>query len=228
VPSSAIAAFTRLVEARPPERPSIWFDTTCVLGGSIAGLLAARVLADHARSVVVIERDAVNAEGRSRAGVPQDRQVHVLLPGGRRWLEHWLPGLTRDLQNHGAVLSGPGQFVQYTDGRPQIHEHPLLTASRPLLESRIRARVLALPNVATRRSQVTGLEYRDGRVTAVRCRSSQAGHVLPADLVVDAMGRASRVAGWLEDDGYDARRSSGWPPPSTTPVPCSSGPGPPR
>jgi 2-polyprenyl-6-methoxyphenol hydroxylase-like FAD-dependent oxidoreductase len=204
VPSSAIAAFTRLVEARPPERPSIWFNTTCVLGGSIAGLLAARVLADHARSVVVIERDAVNAEGRSRAGVPQDRQVHVLLPGGRRWLEHWLPGLTRDLQNHGAVLSGPGQFVQYTDGRPQIHEHPLLTASRPLLESRIRARVLALPNVATRRSQVTGLEYRDGRVTAVRCRSSQAGHVLPADLVVDAMGRASRVAGWLEDDGYDA------------------------
>jgi hypothetical protein len=81
VPSPAIAAFTRLAEARPPGRPSIWFDTACVLGGSIAGLLAARVLADHARSVVVIERDAVNAEGRSRAGVPQDRQVHVLLPG---------------------------------------------------------------------------------------------------------------------------------------------------
>jgi flavin-dependent dehydrogenase len=127
----------------------------------------------------------------------------VLLPGGRRWL----PGLTRDLQDQGAVLSGPGQFVQYTDGRPQVHEHPLLTASRPLLESRIRARVLALPNVSTRRPQVTGLEYRDGRVAAVRCRSGQAGHVLLADLVVDAMGRASRVADWLEDDGA-ARRPS--------------------
>ena len=109
MPSSAIAAFTRLVEARPPERPSIWFDTTCVLGGSIAGLLAARVLADHARSVVVIERDAVNAEGRSRAGVPQDRQVHVLLPGGQA-----LAGALA-----ARVLSGPGQFVQYTDGRPR-------------------------------------------------------------------------------------------------------------
>ena len=73
--SLAIAAFTQLVEARPPERPSIWFDTACVLGGSIAGLLAARVLADHARRVVVIERDVVNVDGRSRAGVPQDRQV---------------------------------------------------------------------------------------------------------------------------------------------------------
>jgi 2-polyprenyl-6-methoxyphenol hydroxylase-like FAD-dependent oxidoreductase len=203
VPSSAIAAFARLVEARPPEPPSIWFDTACVLGGSIAGLLAARVLADHARRVVVVERDVVNIDGRSRAGVPQDRQVHVLLPGGRRWLEHWLPGLTRDLQDRGAVLSGPGQFVQYTDGRPQIHEHPLLTASRPLLESRIRARVLALPNVSTRQSQVTGLEYRDGRVTAVRHRSGQAAHVLSADFVVDAMGRASRLADWLDRDGYD-------------------------
>ena len=201
--SSAIAAFARLVEARPPERAAIWFDTACVLGGSIAGLLAARALADHARRVVVIERDEVNVDGRSRAGVPQDRQVHVLLPGGRRWLEHWLPGLTRDLQDRGAVLSGPGQFVQYTDGRPQVHEQPLLTASRPLLESRIRARVLALPNVSALQSQVTGLEYRDRRVTAVRYRARGADRVLAADLVVDAMGRASRMAGWLEDDGYD-------------------------
>jgi hypothetical protein len=76
VPSSAIAAFTRLADARPPERPTIWFDTACVLGGSIAGLLAARVRADHARRVVVIERDVVNAEGRSRAGVPQAYRGH--------------------------------------------------------------------------------------------------------------------------------------------------------
>jgi 2-polyprenyl-6-methoxyphenol hydroxylase-like FAD-dependent oxidoreductase len=203
VASSAIAAFARLVEARPPGRAPIWFDTACVLGGSIAGLLAARVLADHARQVVVIERDEVNVEGRSRAGVPQDRHVHVLLPGGRRWLEHWLPGLTADLQDRGAVLSGPGQFVQYTDGRPQVHEQPLLTASRPLMESVIRARVLALPNVSALGSQATGLEYRDRRVTAVRYRAGDAAGLLPADLVVDAMGRASRLADWLQDDGYD-------------------------
>jgi 2-polyprenyl-6-methoxyphenol hydroxylase-like FAD-dependent oxidoreductase len=215
LPSAASAAFARLVEARPAEAPGIWFDTACVLGGSIAGLLAARVLADHARQVVVIERDVVNVDGRSRAGVPQDRQVHVLLPGGRRWLEHWLPGLTRDLQDGGAVLSGRGQFVQYTDGRPQVHEQPLLTSSRPLLESRIRARVLALPNVATRRSQVTGLEYRDGRVSAVRHRSSDADHLLPADFVVDAMGRGSRLADWLDADPAAPSRRSKTPAPSS-------------
>ena len=204
--SSASAAFARLVEARPPERAAIWFDTACVLGGSIAGLLAARVLADHARRVVVIDRDAADLDGHSRVGVPQDRQVHVLLPGGRRWLEQWLPGLTRDLQDHGAVLSGPGQFIQYTDGRSQVHEHPLLTASRPLTEARIRARVLALPNVLALKSQATGLEYRDGRVTGVSHRSGQADRMLPADLVVDAMGRASRLADWLDRDGWDIPR----------------------
>ena len=67
--SSAIAAFTRLAEARPPERPSIWFDTACVLGGSVAGLLAARVLADHGRRVVVIERDVVSTSTAGPARV---------------------------------------------------------------------------------------------------------------------------------------------------------------
>jgi 2-polyprenyl-6-methoxyphenol hydroxylase-like FAD-dependent oxidoreductase len=36
----------------------VLFGTACVLGGSIAGLLAARVLADHAERVAMIERDA--------------------------------------------------------------------------------------------------------------------------------------------------------------------------
>jgi flavin-dependent dehydrogenase len=113
------------------------------------------------------------------------------------------------------VLSGRGQFVQYTGGRPQVHEQPLLTSSRPLLESRIRARVLALPNVATRRSQVTGLEYRDGRVSAVRHRSSDADHLLPADFVVDAMGRGSRLADWLDADPAAPSRRSKTPAPSS-------------
>jgi len=204
MPSSGSAVFARLVEARPDERPALWFDSACVLGGSMAGLLAARVLADHARQVVVIDRDEVSLEGRSRAGVPQDRQVHVLLPAGRQWLEHWLPGLAVELTRRGAVLSGPGQFIQYTDGRSQLHQEPLLSASRPLLESQVRARVLALPNVTTRQSQATGLRYRDDRVTGVELRSGDnPAQVLAADFVVDALGRGSRLASWLDDDGYD-------------------------
>lgn len=50
--------FDRLGTAGPPDRADALFGTACVLGGSIAGLLAARVLADYAERVVVIERDA--------------------------------------------------------------------------------------------------------------------------------------------------------------------------
>jgi 2-polyprenyl-6-methoxyphenol hydroxylase-like FAD-dependent oxidoreductase len=120
VTESPIAVFDKLTRVDLPERTPVLFDTACVLGGSIAGLLAARVLADHARTVLIIERDQVNVEGRPRAGVPQDRQGHALLPGGLVQIERWLPGFTREAQDLGGVLVGPGQQVVYLDGHQQV------------------------------------------------------------------------------------------------------------
>jgi 2-polyprenyl-6-methoxyphenol hydroxylase-like FAD-dependent oxidoreductase len=53
-----------------------------VMGGSVAGLLAARVLAEHFESVTVIEKDTCQVDGAPRAGVPQGRHTHILLPAG--------------------------------------------------------------------------------------------------------------------------------------------------
>lgn len=202
---SAAVIFKRLAEAKPPEQATFLFETACVLGGSIAGLVAARVLADHARQVVVIERDVATGEGRSRASVPQDQQLHVLLPGGLTWLERWLPGITQDMRDHGAKLAEHGQVARYLDGQRQIDadDHRLVAASRPFMESRLRAKVLALPNVSAVQAQATGLEYRDGRVAAVHYGSGGAAERMPADIVVDAMGRASKLSDWLSRDGYD-------------------------
>ena len=50
-----------------------------VLGGSLAGLCAARVLADHFDEVTVVERDALPDVATQRAGVPQGRHVHAML-----------------------------------------------------------------------------------------------------------------------------------------------------
>jgi 2-polyprenyl-6-methoxyphenol hydroxylase-like FAD-dependent oxidoreductase len=171
VTESPIAVFDKLTRVDLPERTPVLFDTACVLGGSIAGLLAARVLADHARTVLIIERDQVNMEGRPRAGVPQDRQGHGLLPGGLAQIERWLPGFTREAQDLGGVLVGPGQQVVYLDGHQQVRsgDAQILMGSRPFLESRIRSRVLALPNVSTLSAQATGLGYRNDAVSAVRC-----------------------------------------------------------
>ena len=205
---SPIAVFDKLTRVDLSNRTPVLFDTACVLGGSIAGLLAARVLADHARTVLIIERDEVNVEGRPRAGVPQDRQGHGLLPGGLAQIERWLPGFTREAQDLGGVLVGPDKNAVYLDGHQQVRsgDAQILMGSRPFLESRIRSRVLALPNVSSFPAQATGVEYRNGAVSAVRYVADGVEYHTSAEFVVDAMGRASKLSEWVEQAGYDRPR----------------------
>jgi 2-polyprenyl-6-methoxyphenol hydroxylase-like FAD-dependent oxidoreductase len=201
------AVFGRLITAGPPERPGRSLRTACVLGGSIAGLLAARVLADHAERVVVIDRDPVGGDTRPRAGVPQGRQLHALLPGGFRWMQRWFPGFTREMSDAGALIADPEHVVSYLDGHQQVQvsraEYQFMLATRPFLEAGLRDRVLRPPNLSLLTSQVTGLEYRGDEVRAVRLRRDGVSEVIEADIVVDAMGRASRLADWLGEDGFD-------------------------
>src|SRR5947209_18026327 len=55
-----------------------------VIGASMAGLLASRVLSEHFKQVTVIERDRLPQEVQPRKGVPQGRHVHVLLRSEER------------------------------------------------------------------------------------------------------------------------------------------------
>jgi len=201
---SARAVFDRLTRTDPPARTSALFDTAGVLGGSIAGLMAARVLADHARTVLIIERDDVGAEGRPRPGVPQDRQGHVLLPAGRAQIERWLPGFTREALDCGAVLVEADRQVTYLGDQPQMpnRDRPFLASTRPFLESLIRRRVLELPNVSALSARATGMEFRDGAVRAVRYAANGAEDVVGVDFVVDAMGRSSKSSDWVERAGF--------------------------
>ncbi|MBV8883156.1 MAG: monooxygenase, partial [Chroococcidiopsidaceae cyanobacterium CP_BM_RX_35] len=73
-----------------------------VIGGSITGLLAARVLTNHFDSVTLVERDCFPKQPISRQGVPQASHVHVLLTQGQRILEQLFPGLGAELTAAGA------------------------------------------------------------------------------------------------------------------------------
>ncbi len=183
-----------------------------VIGASMAGLLAARALADHFQTVTIVERDALPPTTGSRKGVPQDRHVHVLLERGRRVMERFLPGLSEDLTSLGACnIEDAGTRVAWFHTgfhRPGPSGVPGVGVSRPALETAVRARVLARPNVrvmdmcgvsglatSADRSRVTG-------VRLVRGRGGGAEETLAADLVVDAGGRGSRTPAWLEALGY--------------------------
>ena len=53
-------------------------DHAVVLGASMGGLLAARVLADFYDRVTVVERDILPADPVNRRGVPQGRLIHAV------------------------------------------------------------------------------------------------------------------------------------------------------
>src|SRR5215212_1870709 len=124
-----------------------------VVGGSMAGLLATRVLADYFEHVTLIERDTLARSPEPRRGVPQGRHVHALLVRGRSILEELLPGLAQELCAAGAVLINGGREFGWHHGSGWRSRYDsdlvFLSMSRPLLEYRIAERVRALPNVAT-------------------------------------------------------------------------------
>jgi 2-polyprenyl-6-methoxyphenol hydroxylase-like FAD-dependent oxidoreductase len=191
-----------------------------VLGGSLAGLLSAAVLAEHVPDVRILDRDdltaspAPGARPRPRRGVPQARHIHALLPRGRAALEELFPGLTPELVGLG-VASGD----LLGDSRIHLSGHRLrrarsgliaLSLSRALLESRVRERVRALPQVTfAEPCDVLGLTTTTARdrITGVRLlrrADGSAKETLPAELVVDATGRGSRTPVWLDQLGYGA------------------------
>jgi 2-polyprenyl-6-methoxyphenol hydroxylase-like FAD-dependent oxidoreductase len=184
-----------------------------VVGGSIAGLLAARALVDHVDRVTVLDRDDLPREPAPRGGVPQGRHVHGLLDRGRELLERWFPGLTDDLVAQGARLGDPGEAGVWCF-RPEPLARvstglQMLLVSRPLLEWYVRLRLLQDGRVEIREdSSVLDLAFSqdEARVVGVIVADRDGGvpALVPAQLVVDASGRNSRTTEWLERRGYFA------------------------
>ena len=182
-----------------------------VLGGSMAGLLAARVLADAFAEVVIVDRDKLAGVTTARRGVPQGRHVHGLLARGQQILDELFPGFTAEAMASGIPTGDLGELRWFFNGlrlRPASTGLVCVSADRPVLESRVRARVVALPNVRlAEECDIVGLQTEPGgrRVTGARVQRRAAGsaeETLEADLVIDATGRGSRTPARLEELGY--------------------------
>jgi 2-polyprenyl-6-methoxyphenol hydroxylase-like FAD-dependent oxidoreductase len=190
-----------------------------VLGASMGGLLAARVLSDFYRNVTVVERDVLPTEVAQRRGVPQGHHVHALWPRGSQILDDLFPGFLKELVNDGcivwddgnfsrAILSfGGHQFVRSGSMRHFQSGDCVYYPSRPFLEDHVRRRVRAISNVTLMEGhdfvELTSTVDRT-RVTGVLVSAHNGGekHALTADLVVDATGRGSRTPAFLERLGY--------------------------
>ncbi|MFE7412870.1 FAD-dependent oxidoreductase [Streptomyces laurentii] len=199
-----------------------------VVGGSLAGLLAARVLSEHAERVTVVERDRFPEGPDPRPGVPQGRHLHVLIEGGQRALDRLLPGFVDELRALGAPRVGmPEDMVQWQNGQwfprtdPMVHFY---SGPRSQIDWLARKRVFADPRIERiEGTEVTGLIGDSTRVRGVLLRERGTGsgggtggatgeggksgrepRRLEADLVVDASGRSSKAADWLAGIGAEA------------------------
>jgi 2-polyprenyl-6-methoxyphenol hydroxylase-like FAD-dependent oxidoreductase len=187
-------------------------DRVVVLGGSLGGMFAARVLAESYQEVLLVDRDALHGVSGPRRGVPHGRHAHGLVARGHEILEAQFPGLTEELDAAG-VKAGDfsGDIRWYFGGRllRQVRSGLVsVPATRPVLEHHVRLHVEAIPNVTfLERHDILGLTTTPDRrrVTGVRVRGQEPGdeeRELLADLVVDTTGRGSRTPAWLAELGY--------------------------
>lgn len=112
-------------------------DHAVVLGAGMAGLLAARVLAEAYSRVTLIDRDRLPGPDEHRRGVPQGRHAHILVPGGTQILDRFFPGLLDELSACGvpvvrdfaefrltrrapAPVAGPANWSIHLPGEPPV------------------------------------------------------------------------------------------------------------
>jgi len=188
-----------------------------VLGGSLAGLLTARVLADHFEEVTLIERDAYPDTTEARKGIPQANHVHGLLVRGREILEELFPGVQDEMIAAGApVVDLANEVAWFTPAGWGIRfpsDMMVLAFTRPLLDLHVRRRLAEHPRVKILdNTDVVRLipDSKENRLAGVLIcpRASESDRrvakELCADLVVDTTGRASRAPRWLEELGYES------------------------
>jgi hypothetical protein len=119
-----------------------------VVGASMAGLLAARVLQEHFEQVTVVDKDPEQGMPHPRKGVPQGEHGHVLLVGGASVLAELFSGLFVDLIKHGSVVinmaAGEFRWFYYGDWKLDPNTEIILySQTRPFLEWQVRRRLVS-------------------------------------------------------------------------------------
>ena len=88
-------------------------ERAVVLGGSISGLFAARILADFFPHVIVVDRDPLTDVVGPRRAVPQGHHIHGLLARGQQILEELFPGITKEMSAAGVPTRDFGTSLRY-------------------------------------------------------------------------------------------------------------------
>jgi 2-polyprenyl-6-methoxyphenol hydroxylase-like FAD-dependent oxidoreductase len=188
-----------------------------VVGAGPVGLASAILFARDGHEVIVLEKDpqappatALSAwEKWERSGVAQFRQIHVMQARVRHILDAEFPDVRDDILALGgrrvSVMSGFFNALDNPSPLPGDDKFETITARRPVIESAFARAAENTPGVKVARGvsvqgPIADDRSTDGipRVVGVKTKE---GETYLGDLVVDAMGRKSRIVEWIADLG---------------------------
>jgi 2-polyprenyl-6-methoxyphenol hydroxylase-like FAD-dependent oxidoreductase len=176
-----------------------------VVGGGMAGLLAAAAMSNFFEAVTICECDDLEDDDEVRPGVPQGAHIHTLLGYGAQSIERLLPEFNRRLYKAGAVKIRRNLDIWFHDFRGPTPRRDVgiltPTMTQPLLERVTRQIVLERGNVTLRRGAGCTIRIENGDATGVMFEGPDGGF-LEGDLIIDASGRNSRLAKHLADAGF--------------------------
>ncbi|WP_051620480.1 FAD-dependent oxidoreductase [Paenibacillus sp. UNC451MF] len=185
--------------------------TAVIIGGSIAGLLTARVVSDYYEEVLIIDKDQFPEQPEDRNGTPQAFHPHRFTQRGKMITARLFPGYEDDLLAQGSPSSLNKTIHNTNPHGSMVGKYPRndIKFSRAVLEWVLRKRVNQITNVRffpnhdvihlvsnSDHTTVTGIQVRERRHQGQQS-------TLAADMVFDASGRSSKLSAWLEEMGYD-------------------------
>ncbi|MGE7632652.1 FAD-dependent monooxygenase [Bacillus paramycoides] len=186
------------------------FNKAIVIGGSIAGKLAAKALSTTFKEVIILEAGERWNGIDPRKRVPQSNHPHVLLKGGEKAIEELFPNITNELIEAGSIVNNFTRDLKWHQfglwKQPFIGEVHMIQQSRPMLESHIQNRIEQVSNITTKYEilvEALQVDEKRNKVYGVKAKCLEKGtqEEIHADIVVDASGFGSKSIGWLR--AYD-------------------------
>ncbi|MGN9865370.1 FAD-dependent oxidoreductase [Bacillus swezeyi] len=182
-------------------------EKAVVIGGGIAGKLAAKALSHFFQQIIIVEADQEYKEKVPRKRVPQSDHPHVLLKRGEEAIEMLFPEIVSQLIEDGSIVTNFTKDLKWHHfgywKKRFSGEFTMVQQSRPMLEWHLQRRVEEVPHITTRYETKTEqllVNKHDHTVRGVRVRSLKTGltEELDASFVVDASGSASKSIDWLQ------------------------------
>lgn len=182
-----------------------------IIGGSIAGLLTARVVSDYYEEVIIVDKDEFPDQPVERNGTPQAYHPHRFTQRGKMITSRLFPGYEEDLVAHGSPSSLNKTIHNMNRHGSMTGKYPRndIKFSRAMLEWVLREHVKRIAHVrflpkhdvlqlvsTADHSTVTGVQVRERGTSGLET-------ILNGDLVIDTSGRSSKLSVWLESMGYD-------------------------